>query len=134
MTKGTVLVLGSCGRNFAAGMSGGVAYVFDQLRNFTEERCNLGSVDLEPLVEESDVQIVRELILRHLKFTNSPRAKFILANWIECLPRFIKVFPHEYKRVRGVGRNSHPYIPNQPLVALSQPEHAQMMSGQVQHG
>jgi glutamate synthase (NADPH) large chain len=134
MTKGTVLVLGACGRNFAAGMSGGVAYVFDQLRNFTEERCNLGSVDLEPLVEAQDVQIVRDLIARHLEFTGSPRAKFILANWAECLPRFIKVFPHEYKRVRGVSRNHQPYIPNQPLAVLPQPDHAQMLSRRVQHG
>jgi glutamate synthase (NADPH) large chain len=59
MTKGMVLVLGACGRNFAAGMSGGVAYVLDERRDFTEKRCNLGSVDLEPVIEAQDAQIVK---------------------------------------------------------------------------
>ena len=63
MTNGIVLVLGSCGRNFAAGMSGGVAYVFDERGDFTEKRCNLDSVDLEPLLDEPDVVIVRDLLL-----------------------------------------------------------------------
>ena len=62
MTKGLVLVLGACGRNFAAGMSGGVAYVFDERGDFTEKRCNLGSVDLEPLIEAQDAQIVKDLV------------------------------------------------------------------------
>ena len=120
MTKGMVLVLGSCGRNFAAGMSGGVAYVFDERRNFTEERCNLGSVDLEPVVEAQDAQIVRDLVTRHLELTGSRRAKWILENWPETLPRFIKVFPHEFKRVLGVGRSPKPYVPSQPLATLAQ--------------
>jgi len=119
MTRGTVLVLGVCGRNFAAGMSGGVAYVFDEHRTFTEERCNLGSVDLEPLIEEQDIQVVKNLITRHLELTGSPRAKWILEHWSETLPRFIKVFPHEFKRVRGVSRSQQNYIPSQPLAALS---------------
>ena len=58
MTKGVVLVLGACGRNFAAGMSGGVAYVFDERGDFTEKRCNLDSVDLEPVLATQDAQIV----------------------------------------------------------------------------
>ncbi|MFL6444454.1 MAG: glutamate synthase large subunit, partial [Candidatus Sulfotelmatobacter sp.] len=75
MTNGLVLVLGSCGRNFAAGMSGGLAYVFDERGDFTEERCNLDSVDLEPLLDPHDVQVVKTLIVRHLELTWSPRAK-----------------------------------------------------------
>jgi glutamate synthase domain-containing protein 2/glutamate synthase domain-containing protein 1/glutamate synthase domain-containing protein 3 len=137
MTKGLVLVLGSCGRNFAAGMSGGVAYVFDERRNFAEERCNLGSVDLEPVAETLDEQIVRELVARHLELTGSRRAKWILENWAEVLPRFIKVFPHEFKRVLGMGRRRQPYGLNQPLAALTHAEqahHARVLSGQVQHG
>src|SRR6185295_1412573 len=59
MTNGLVVVLGKCGRNFAAGMSGGIAYVFDERGDFTEIRCNLASVDLEPLLEAHDVQLVR---------------------------------------------------------------------------
>ncbi len=127
MTKGLVLVLGACGRNFAAGMSGGVAYVLDERRDFTEKRCNLGSVDLEPVIEAQDAQIVKDLVTRHFDLTNSPRAKWILENWCEVLPRFIKVFPHEFKRVLGVSRNREPYIPVEPIAVLASAE-------QVQHG
>jgi glutamate synthase domain-containing protein 2/glutamate synthase domain-containing protein 1/glutamate synthase domain-containing protein 3 len=138
MTKGLVVVLGACGRNFAAGMSGGVAYVLDERRDFTEKRCNLGSVDLEPIIEgldsegqdaeTQDAQIVKELVTRHFDLTNSPRAKWILENWCEVLPRFIKVFPHEFKRVLGVSRNREPYVPVGPMAAV--------LAGaeQVQHG
>jgi glutamate synthase domain-containing protein 3 len=110
-----VVVLGSCGRNFAAGMSGGIAYVFDERLEFTEERCNLASVDLEPVIEPADMQVVKDLIQRHVALTGSRRARKILDNWAESLPRFIKVFPHEFKRVLGVARVSQPYIPGQPL-------------------
>jgi len=137
MTKGMVLVLGSCGRNFAAGMSGGVAYVFDECRNFTEERCNLGSVDLEPVAETLDAQVVRDLVTRHLELTGSRRAKWILENWSEVLPRFIKVFPHEFKRVLGVSRSRQPYTPSLPLAVLAQSERTQVplvRNKQVQHG
>jgi glutamate synthase (NADPH) large chain len=115
MTNGLALVLGSCGRNFAAGMSGGIAYVFDEKMDFTEKRCNLASVDLEPVIEPRDVELVRSLVERHYELTGSARAKTILANWAEMLPRFIKIFPHEFKRVLGVSRTRHPYIPGQPL-------------------
>jgi len=132
MTKGLVLVLGACGRNFAAGMSGGVAYVFDERGDFTEKRCNLDSVDLEPLLETQDAQrvearLVKNLVTQHLELTRSPRAAWILDNWSEALSRFIKVFPHEHKRVLGVSRRRQPYIPSAPLDTLVQAE-------QVQHG
>jgi glutamate synthase (NADPH) large chain len=127
MTKGLVLVLGPCGRNFAAGMSGGIAYIFDERLDFTEKRCNLQSVDLEPVIEAQDEQIVRDLITRHFELTRSPRAKWILDNWSEMLPRFIKVFPHEFKRVLGVSRKRQPYAPGQSIAVLAQAE-------QVQHG
>jgi glutamate synthase domain-containing protein 3 len=136
MTKGLVLVLGACGRNFAAGMSGGVAYVFDERGDFTEKRCNLDSVDLEPILEAQDAQfvegqlvetnLVKGLVARHLELTGSPRAA-ILDNWSEALSRFIKVFPHEHKRVLGVSRRRQPYIPSLPMAVLSP-------SQQVQHG
>jgi glutamate synthase domain-containing protein 2/glutamate synthase domain-containing protein 1/glutamate synthase domain-containing protein 3 len=118
MTNGLVVVLGACGRNFAAGMSGGVAYVFDEHGDFTEKRCNLESIDLEPVLEESDLQVLRDLISRHSELTGSPRAKWILENWREQMPRFIKVFPHEYKRVLGVTRNQSAYIPGQTASVL----------------
>ena len=115
MTNGLAVVLGSCGRNFAAGMSGGIAYVFDERGDFTEKRCNLSSVDLEPVIEPRDVELIHGLVRRHVELTQSKRAKNILDNWQEMLPRFIKVFPHEFKRVLGVSRSRHNYIPGQPL-------------------
>jgi glutamate synthase (NADPH/NADH) large chain len=115
MTNGLVIVLGSCGRNFAAGMSGGIAYVFDERGDFTEKRCNLASVDLEPVIEPRDVELVHGLVQRHYELTGSKRAKTVLDSWLEVLPRFIKIFPHEFKRVLGVSRTRQPYIPGQPV-------------------
>jgi glutamate synthase (NADPH) large chain len=122
MTNGLVVVLGSCGRNFAAGMSGGIAYVFDEHGDFTEKRCNLESVDLEPLLEEQDVRIVRELIARHLDLTRSQRAQWIIDNWPEAVMRFIKVFPHEFKRVLGVSRTQPLYRPTQTVLVVDNTE------------
>ena len=96
-------------------MSGGIAYVFDDRMDFTEKRCNLASVDLEPVIEPRDVELVHDLVQRHYDMTGSKRAKNILANWVETLPRFIKIFPHEFKRVLGVSRTGQPYIPGQPI-------------------
>jgi glutamate synthase domain-containing protein 2/glutamate synthase domain-containing protein 3 len=127
MTQGLVLVLGPCGRNFAAGMSGGIAYVFDERMDFTKKRCNLASVDLEPLMEPADVQLVRELIARHSELTGSARARWLLDNWSEMMPRFIKVYPHEYKRVLGVSRAQQNYIAGEPMAVAE-------LVGQVQHG
>jgi len=104
MTNGIVFVLGKCGRNFAAGMSGGLAYVFDEDGDFEQERCNLGGVDLEPVIDERDIELLRNAIDRHLIATESPRAQWILEHWADTLPQFIKIFPHEYKRVLGVPR------------------------------
>jgi len=117
MTRGTVVVLGGTGRNFAAGMSGGIAYVFDEHGDFAQ-RCNPSMVALEPvlarkeqeeLVEravwhaidgrpDSDEHLLRELIERHFRYTGSFRAKEILADWDRQRARFRKVFPHEYRR------------------------------------
>jgi glutamate synthase domain-containing protein 2/glutamate synthase domain-containing protein 1/glutamate synthase domain-containing protein 3 len=130
MTNGLVLVLGACGRNFAAGMSGGIAYVFDERGDFTEKRCNLDSVDLEPLLEPEDIQLVRDLITRHQELTGSPRAKWILDNWNEQVSRFIKIFPHEFKRVLGVPRMAQAYVPIEPVAVLA----AESGHAQVQHG
>jgi glutamate synthase domain-containing protein 3 len=104
MTNGTVVVIGSTGRNFAAGMSGGVAFVYDDVGDFGTRRCNPASVDLDPIHDE-DVSLVRGLLERHRDLTGSPRAAWILENWAEAQARFIKVFPHEYKRVLGVARD-----------------------------
>jgi glutamate synthase domain-containing protein 3 len=101
MTRGTVVVLGKCGRNFAAGMSGGIAYVLDDKGDFAERRCNRDSVDLDPLTAE-DTSLIFNLIERHFDLTGSPRAKWILENWDTMLEKFIKVFPHEYKRILNI--------------------------------
>ncbi len=98
MTGGRVVVLGRTGRNFAAGMSGGVAYVLDVDGDF-KRRCNLGMVDLEPLDQAEDINLVRDLIERHVALTGSTYAASILAAWIDMQPRFVKVMPRDYKRV-----------------------------------
>ncbi len=128
MTNGTVVVLGTTGRNFAAGMSGGRAFVFDDQGDFSTRRCNKTSVDLEPLETEADVTEVRALLERHRDCTGSPRAAWILEHWADAQPKFIKVFPHEYKRVLGVERVDTIYCP--PTTAVPQVEAA----AEVQHG
>ncbi|HUX43385.1 MAG TPA: glutamate synthase large subunit, partial [Terracidiphilus sp.] len=110
MTNGTVIVIGATGRNFAAGMSGGRAFVFDDQGDFSTRRCNQASVDLEPLATESDVAEVRGLLERHRDLTGSPRAAWILEHWADAQKCFIKVFPHEYKRVLGVPRVEEVYV------------------------
>jgi len=99
MTNGLVVVLGKTGRNFAAGMSGGYAYVLDESGEFAKFRCNRASVDLEPVFDPLDRQTLEATIRRHFDATGSPRAKRILENWNAMLPKFVKVFPHEFKRV-----------------------------------
>jgi len=125
MTGGTVVILGETGRNFAAGMSGGMAYVFDASGEF-EHRCNMAQVSLEPLLSEdetleemyhlggdletkgrvdirhslnqNDEKLLHSLIVRHVHYTNSARGKEILENWDASLAKFVKVIPIDYKR------------------------------------
>ena len=119
MTGGMVIVLGQTGRNFAAGMSGGVAYVLDEDGSF-ERRCNMSMVQLEPIPEEAafsetgevethgrvhfnhlgkaDEAVLRGKIEKHLRYTGSARANEILDNWASYLPKFVKVMPTEYRR------------------------------------
>ena len=123
MTGGTVVVLGRTGRNFAAGMSGGIAYVYDEDGTFAQ-RCNLSMVTLEPVLAgpeqvrfetelvaagkgrlrhtgELDETVLRTRIERHLRFTGSTRALALLDHWDSTRARFVKVFPNEYKRALG---------------------------------
>jgi len=122
MTGGMVVVLGRAGRNFAAGMSGGIAFVLDEDGDF-EKRCNMAMVELEPVPEEAqalqdleggeleshgrvnvnqlaqgDERQLRTLIENHLRYTGSARAKQILDNWSAYLPKFVKIMPTEYRR------------------------------------
>ena len=122
MTNGTVVVLGACGRNFAAGMSGGLAYVFDEKNDFTQKRCNVASVDLDPL-ESEDEEMLRRLVSKHMVLTGSSRARWILQHWGETLPRFVKVFPHEYKRVLAKQAVSLPVIVNQQNAVAAEVQH-----------
>jgi glutamate synthase (NADPH/NADH) large chain len=122
MTGGTVVVLGETGRNFAAGMSGGLAYVFDEDGSFAQ-KCNLAMVALDPVIsaaeQESTVNpsswhslrrngerltdevILKGLIERHFKHTGSTRARNLLDDWNNARAKFVKVFPTEYKRALG---------------------------------
>jgi glutamate synthase (NADPH/NADH) large chain len=98
MTGGRVVVLGGTGRNFAAGMSGGIAYVLDEVGDF-ERRCNRGLVDLEPLADEADIAQVLALIRKHSEHTRSSRVAKVLAGWDVLRSKFVKVMPRDYRRV-----------------------------------
>ncbi len=98
MTGGTVVILGKTGRNFAAGMSGGIAYVLDQDGTLAED-CNKEIVLLEPMCAMDDSLTVKKLINKHAEYTGSPLAKEILAHWPEYQSKFVKVIPKEYKKV-----------------------------------
>jgi len=97
MTGGVVVILGRTGRNFAAGMSGGIAYVFDEQQLF-DTRCNLDMVDLEALWRKEDQDLLRDLITKHHAATGSRQAKRILDNWQEMTGRFVKVMPIDYRK------------------------------------
>ncbi|NJO40761.1 MAG: glutamate synthase large subunit [Cyanobacteria bacterium RU_5_0] len=98
MTGGTVVVLGTTGRNFAAGMSGGVAYILDEAGDFAT-RCNPQMVGLEPLEDPEEIDELRQMIQRHADYTQSQKAVKVLANWEAIVPTFVKVMPRDYKRV-----------------------------------
>ena len=97
MTGGRVVILGSTGRNFAAGMSGGIAYVYDVDGKFSS-LCNLEMIDLDPL-DKDDVREMKEMISRHYTYTGSTVAKFVLEDFENQLRNFVKVFPKDYKKV-----------------------------------
>ena len=127
MTNGLVVVLGRTGKNFAAGMSGGLAYVLDETGEFVSRLCNRTSVDLDPVFDPKDVNMLRQLIEQHFELTESPRARWILENWYAMLPRFVKVYPHEFKRVFGAPRTA-----DMPKITLTRP--ASQHSLEVLHG
>jgi len=110
MTNGFVVVIGSTGRNFAAGMSGGFAFVYDDKGDFSTRRCNRAGVDLEPLALQADIDRIKSLLERHRDYTGSPRAAWLLEHWAEAQACFIKVFPHEYKRVLKIPRVDTVYV------------------------
>jgi len=104
MTNGLVICLSDTGKNFAAGMTGGFAYVLDENGEFQRTRCNRETVGLERIEDSKDIETLRYWIARHAEETGSPRANWILDKWPFMQPKFVKVFPHEYRRVLGTAR------------------------------
>lgn len=98
MTGGRVIILGNIGKNFAAGMSGGIAYIWNQDVPSIERLCNQQLVNIEKINEEESV-FLREQMERHLKYTGSARAKMLLSNWDQTLRQFVRIIPREYKRI-----------------------------------
>ncbi len=98
MTGGRVVVLGPTGRNFAAGMSGGIAYIWDKEGDFST-RCNMGMVDVLPIERAEDIAELKTLIENHFKYTESTVAKNVLGEWGQVLPQFVKIYPRDYRRV-----------------------------------
>jgi glutamate synthase (ferredoxin) len=98
MTGGVAVVIGPTGRNFAAGMSGGSAFLFDEAGDFAQ-RCNLEMVDLEPFQEPEDLDLVRDLLIQHAGYTGSEVAARILSDWDWAVGKFVKVMPIDYRRV-----------------------------------
>jgi glutamate synthase (ferredoxin) len=105
MTGGRVVILGKTGRNFAAGMSGGVAYVLDEPGDFPT-RCNMELVGLEKLLNDDEIEEVWKLIQRHQTYTQSERAARVLADWKNLVPKFVKVLPHDFARVQKAMKNA----------------------------
>jgi glutamate synthase (NADPH) large chain len=104
MTGGTVVVLGAAGRNFGAGMSGGIAYIYDMKGNFATQ-CNKEMIDLDPL-DKDDEQVLQEMLSRHYAYTASAAARFVLDDFENQAACFVKVFPKDYKRVLLAGKQS----------------------------
>ena len=98
MTGGVVVILGRTGRNFAAGMSGGLAYVFDEHGRFSD-RCNLEMVTLEPLSDSDEIMSLRSLMEEHVQRTGSQKGQRLLGSWAASVSKFVKVFPNEWRRV-----------------------------------
>jgi glutamate synthase (ferredoxin) len=105
MTGGKVVVLGLTGRNFAAGMSGGVAYILDEQGDFAT-RCNTSMVGLEKLEDSEEIDALYQMIQNHADYTGSQKASKVLASWQEIVPKFVKVMPRDYKRVIQALKNA----------------------------
>ncbi len=117
MTGGVVVVLGQTGRNFAAGMSGGTAYVLDRAHTF-KQHCNLEMVELESLVDESEIWLVYGLIESHVKWTRSPLAQRVLDNWEHLVSSFVKVMPTDYRKVLQARRAQRLRPPTEPKLRV----------------
>jgi glutamate synthase (NADPH/NADH) large chain len=119
MTGGRVVVLGKTGKNFAAGMSGGIAYVLDP-EHALERLCNREMVELETLEEEDKIE-VKNMIERHFKYTGSDPAEWVLENWDSAIDLFVKVMPRDYKAVLQKAKAGKNGTAKAEVVAKSQP-------------
>jgi glutamate synthase (ferredoxin) len=128
MTGGRVVVLGPAGRNFAAGMSGGIAYVLDEAGDF-HRRCNLQMVGLERLEAAEEIEEVRQMIERHARHTRSQRAFQVLALWRQHVSKFVKVMPKDYKRMLdAIARVRESGVTGEEAVMLAFEENARDVS------
>ena len=100
MTGGKAVILGATGRNFAAGMSGGIAYVLDNNQDFAS-KCNMEMVELETLENAKEIEELKALIAEHKENTNSDVAEELLADWDNSIKRFVKVMPVDFKKMQG---------------------------------
>jgi glutamate synthase domain-containing protein 2/glutamate synthase domain-containing protein 1/glutamate synthase domain-containing protein 3 len=117
MTRGTVVVIGPTGRNFAAGMSGGFAFVLDEGGRFPI-LCNPGMVDLERLELDEDVDTVQSLLRKHIEATGSERAQWVLENWDRLQAKFVKVYPRDYRRVLEAARQAAAKQPQREIAGV----------------
>ena len=99
MTGGRAVILGNVGKNFAAGMSGGIAYVLDE-KSDLYTKVNKNMVSIEKITSKYDVLELKELISQHVQYTNSQKGKAVLENFGDYLPKFKKIIPHEYERMQ----------------------------------
>jgi len=124
MTGGRVLVLGSIGRNFAAGMSGGIAYVLDEGDELAS-RVNMQMVGLEQLEDAAEIDAVRRLVESHLHHTSSERARQILTEWSTSVQRLVKVIPKDYKRMlAAIGRAHEQGLAGEEAIMVAFAENA----------
>jgi glutamate synthase (ferredoxin) len=134
MTGGRAVVLGRTGRNFAAGMSGGMAYVLDVDGQF-KRRANLEMVDLEPLIDADDIDFLRVAIVKHATCTDSRYAEALLADWGNVIRRFVKVMPRDYKKAMAAEakRKVETKIDHAALVTVGAKK-GSVAAGQTAHG
>jgi glutamate synthase (NADPH/NADH) large chain len=99
MTGGRVVILGEVGKNFGAGMSGGIAYVLADNKEEFKALCNSEMIEFESLVDDEEIRLVEDMIQAHFRYTNSAKAEYVLEQWNETLPKFVKVIPKDYKRM-----------------------------------
>ena len=116
MTAGCVVVLGPTGRNFAAGMSGGTAFVLDQTGDFASH-CNQAMVELFPLEDQEDLRIVSRMLEKHVSYTNSALGRRVLASWESLVPKFVKIYPTDYRRIiEAQNRMPEKGLPEEELI------------------